>query len=126
VGLLLGAIATEQDLIALYEAARGAHAALVPQLDPHLSHHREHLTVLKRHFVPGSDGRSRTLPPPRVLSVPGEAGQVLSMLRQAEVRAAAARAADVRAAGPALAQLMASIGVCESGHVATLTKPAAS
>ncbi|WP_344948479.1 hypothetical protein [Actinomadura miaoliensis] len=120
--ILVGAIAAEQDLIALYEAARGAHADLAARIDPALAHHREHLAVLRRHYVPGS-GRlasSAPAPSPVVQRVPGDPSGALAALRQAESRAAAARAAEVGRAGPGLAQLLASIGACEAGHAAAL------
>ncbi|PRX04111.1 UNVERIFIED_ORG: hypothetical protein CLV66_10874 [Actinomadura viridilutea] len=124
--VLVGAIAAEQDLIALYEAARGAHASLAGRLAPVLAHHREHLAVLRRHYVPGSGRFARTapLPAPRAQRVPGDPSGALAALRSAESRAAAARAAEAGRAGPGLAQLLASIGACEAGHAAALARPA--
>jgi hypothetical protein len=120
--VLVGAIAAEQDLIALYEAARAAHPPLAGRIDPALAHHREHLTVLKRHHRPGSGDRAdeSAIPPPRAGQVPARAPAALATLRTAERRAAAARAAEAGRADPGLAQLLASIGACEAGHAAAL------
>ncbi|MFB4316662.1 hypothetical protein [Actinomadura sp. 21ATH] len=120
--VLIGAIGAEQDLVALYEAVRGAHASLAARIDPALAHHREHLAVLKRHYRPGSGDRAdeAPLPAPRAQRAPDGQARALAALRQAEERAAAARAAEAGRAGPGLAQLLASIGACEAGHAAAL------
>lgn len=122
VAVLTAAIGGEEALIALYEAARRAHAGLIPRLDPALAHHREHLSVLRRHYLPGTGaGGLRTAPqaPP---TVPARAAQALAALRRAESRAAAARVRDVARVDPALAQLLAGIGACEAGHAAALVR----
>ncbi|MEW2358298.1 hypothetical protein [Spirillospora sp. NPDC029432] len=120
--VLVGAIAAEQDLIALYEAVRGAHAPLAARIDPALAHHREHLAVLKRHYRPGSGDRAdeAAIPAPRAQRAPAGRARALAALRQAEERAAAARAAEAGKVEPGLAQLLASIGACEAGHAAAL------
>ncbi|XRQ03553.1 ferritin-like domain-containing protein [Actinomadura welshii] len=115
---LAGAIASEQNLIATYEAARSADPSLAGRLDPVLADHRAHLTVLKRHYVPGSGDRADEgggILAPSAIPVPDGSG-VLEALRAAEDRAAAARTADAAKADPGLAQLLASIGACEAGH----------
>ncbi|MFG2086631.1 MULTISPECIES: ferritin-like domain-containing protein [unclassified Spirillospora] len=115
---LVGAIASEQNLIASYEAARAANASLAGRLDPVLAHHREHLAVLKRHYVPGSGdraGEGGAIPPPSATPVPA-GSEALAALRAAEDRAAKARRDDAAKADPGLAQLLASIGACEAGH----------
>ncbi|XVQ13316.1 hypothetical protein ACQP1W_12485 [Spirillospora sp. CA-255316] len=125
VPILVGAIAAEQDLIALYEAVRRAHASLAARTDPALAHHREHLAVLRRHYVPGTDdraGEGGAVPRPAPRQAPGRVSQALAALREAEGRAAAARAADAGRADPGLAQLLASIGACEAGHAAALAE----
>lgn len=125
VSTLVGAIASEQDLIASYEAARAAHASLARRIDPFLAHHREHLAVLRRHYVPGSGdraGEGGRIPAPRAQQIPDEARAALARLREAETRAASARAADAGKADPGLAQLLASIGACEAGHAAALVR----
>jgi hypothetical protein len=125
VPILVGAIAAEQDLIALYEAVRRAHASLAARVDPALAHHREHLAVLRRHYLPGTGGRAGeggAVPPPTPRQAPGRAARALAALREAEDRAAAARAADAGRADPGLAQLLASIGACEAGHAAALAE----
>lgn len=119
---LVGAITSEQNLIAAYESARSADASLAGRLDPVLAHHRSHLAVLKRHYVPGSGDRADeggAIPPPSAAPVPAGA-RGLAALRSLEERAAKARAAEVAGAGPALAQLLASIGACEAGHAMTV------
>ncbi|MFB4300027.1 ferritin-like domain-containing protein [Actinomadura sp. NTSP31] len=123
VSTLVGAITSEQDLIATYEAAKAADASLARRIDPVLAHHRRHLTVLKRHYVPGSGNRAHeggTVPPPHAAELPDGAGQIMSALRLVEDRAAAARRADAAKASPGLAQLLASIGACEAGHAGTV------
>ncbi|WP_329519955.1 hypothetical protein [Spirillospora sp. NBC_01491] len=120
---LVGAIASEQDLIASYEAARAAHASLAGRIDPVLARHREHLAVLRRHYVPGSGERADeggAIPPPRPQKIPAAPREALAVLRQAETKAATARVADAGKVDPALAQLLASIGACEAGHAAAL------
>ncbi|MEU5878370.1 ferritin-like domain-containing protein [Spirillospora sp. NPDC047279] len=128
VALLTGAIAAEQDLIGRYEAARGAHASLAGQIDPALAHHREHVAVLRRHYVPGSGRQADGSPAPTVPSVPqapspqqapGRASSALADLRAAEGRTAARHAADAGRAGAGLAQLLAAMGVCAAGHAGT-------
>ncbi|QKG26145.1 ferritin-like domain-containing protein [Actinomadura verrucosospora] len=123
VATLVGAITSEQDLIATYEAAKAADASLARRLDPVLVHHRRHLEVLKRHYVPGSGNRAReggAIPQPHAAELPQGPSQIIAALRLAEDRAAAARRADAAKAAPALAQLLASIGACEAGHAETV------
>ncbi|GAA2575337.1 DUF4439 domain-containing protein [Actinomadura fulvescens] len=124
VAVLSAAIAAEQDLIARYEAARGAHASLAEQVDPAIAHHREHLAVLRRHHVPGSGKQANgeqvsggaTTPAAGRQQVPGSPSQALASLRTAEARIAARYAADAGKSAPGLAQLLASIGACAAGH----------
>ncbi|MFI0354115.1 hypothetical protein [Actinomadura sp. 9N407] len=122
--LLVGAIAAEQDLIALYEAVRAAHAPLAARIDPALAHHREHLAVLKRHHRPGSGDRADegAVPAPRARQAPAGAPAAMKALRAAEDAAATARAGEVGRADPGLAQLLAGIGACEAGHAAALAE----
>ncbi|HEY8480133.1 MAG TPA: ferritin-like domain-containing protein [Spirillospora sp.] len=124
VATLTGAITSEQNLIATYEAARSADASLAGRLDPVLARHREHLAVLKRHHVPGSGDRAHegggAIPAPSAVPIP-EGADVLKALRAAEDRAAMARTADAAEAAPGLAQLLASIGACEAGHAMMAT-----
>ncbi|WP_243718661.1 ferritin-like domain-containing protein [Actinomadura sp. KC06] len=115
---LVGAIASEQNLIATYEAARSVNTSLAGRLEPVLAHHREHLAVLKRHYVPGSGdraGEGGAIPAPSASPVP-RGGAVFVVLREAEERAAEERRAEAAKAAPGLAQLLASIGACEAGH----------
>jgi predicted small lipoprotein YifL len=149
VAVLLTAIATEERLIALYESTRTTHPELAGRLDPVLAHHRDHLTVLRRHYVPGTQetvdgsggprpGRPAT-PAPSAAGrdgagtgtgvgagdttvAPRNLGRAMVALRTAERHAAAARSADVTRVSPGMAQLFASIGACEAGHAAWLTR----
>lgn len=122
--VLVAAITAEQDLVARYEAARSAHAELAWLLDPALAHHREHLAVLRRHYVPGSGrraGEGGKIPPSAPVTPPaGGTRAVLADLWQAETSAAARHTAAVAKADPGLAQLLASIGACEAGHAEAL------
>jgi hypothetical protein len=144
VAVLLGAIGAEERLIALYESTRTTHPDLARRLDPMLAHHRDHLTVLRRHYVPGTreeetdDGEAAGPRPGRQATpAPNAGGQdgrdgatvaprsrrrAVAALRSAERRAAAARSADVTRVSAGMAQLLASIGACEAGHAAWLTR----
>ncbi|HEU5158821.1 MAG TPA: hypothetical protein VFU43_17635 [Streptosporangiaceae bacterium] len=132
VGVLLGAIAAEERLIALYESTRAAHPDLAGRLDPMLSHHRDHLTVLRRHYVPGTaETQAPATPAPTAGASGGRAGttvaprgrrRAVAALRTAERDAAAARSADVTRVSAGMAQLFASIGACEAGHATWLKR----
>ncbi|MFD0686491.1 ferritin-like domain-containing protein [Actinomadura fibrosa] len=129
VSTLVEAISSEQDLVATYEAARSADASLARRIDPVLAHHREHLAVLKRHYLPGSGDRAHeggAIPSPKAIALPGGATAIMAALRAEEQRAAAARSEDTGKAGPGLSQLLASIGACEAGHAGTVRDPAPS
>jgi hypothetical protein len=122
VAVLTGAIAAEERLIALYQAARNAVPGLAGRLDPALAHHREHLAVLRRHYLPGTGGVTAPpvpVPPP---TVPADDDHVVKLVRDAESEAAAARLADVARVAPGMAQLLAGIGACEAGHAAALSR----
>jgi hypothetical protein len=121
VALLDGAIANEAALLALYEAVLAAHTSLAGRLAPLRDHHSQHLSVLRRHYVPGTNSGTPTAAPTPAATVPGSESRALAALRSAERRAAAARASEVRRAAPGLAQLLASIGACEAGHAQVLT-----
>jgi hypothetical protein len=130
VAVLLGAIATEEHLITLYESTRKSHPELSRRIDPLLAHHRDHLTVLRRHYRPGTDPDSTSVSrvgatgPAAAAAgdVPRSRRQAVAALRTAERRAATARTADVARVAPGLAQLLASIAACEAGHMAWLTR----
>lgn len=133
VTVMTGAIAQEETLIALYEAALAEHSVLAGRIEPILAHHREHLKVLRGHLRPGTDGRAATSSPTAqgapaspdpssgIPAVPDTPGRTLSALRLAERKAAAARIVDVGRVRPGVAQLLASIGTCEAAHAAVLT-----
>lgn len=120
VTLLDGVIQSEAALIALYDAVLAAHQGLAGRLKTPRDHHVQHLTVLRRHYVPGTTTGTATPTPRPVASAPATETGSLSALRAAERKAAAARADEVRRASPGLAQLLAAIGACESGHVQEL------
>lgn len=137
VSVVAAAIGQEEALIALYEAGLTAHPSLAERIEPVLAHHREHLTILREHLRPGTDGRTATPPPatappfaagspgttasPGAPPIPQSVTRALSAFRTAERRAAAARVLDVDRVRPAVAQLLASIGACEVGHALALT-----
>lgn len=127
VAVLTAAIAAEEDLVALYEAVEAAHPNLTPRLDPLLAHHRAHLSTLRLHYQPGTVPTSPTpgvsQPARPQPTAPGDLAKALGALHTAERRAAADRVRDVERVGPGLAQLFASIGACETGHVAALARP---
>lgn len=122
--VLVAAITAEQDLVARYEAARSAHADLAWLLDPVLAHHRSHLSVLRRHYLPGSGkwaGNGGKIPAsPQVAAPSGGVRAMLADLRQAETGAAARLTAAVAKVDAGLAQVLASIGACEAGHAEAL------
>ncbi|MEV4256306.1 hypothetical protein AB0J52_24360 [Spirillospora sp. NPDC049652] len=122
--VLVAAITAEQELVARYEAARSAHSDLAWLLDPVLAHHRSHLSVLRRHYVPGSGNRAdeggRIPAAAQVAPPPGGTPAVLAELRRAETGAAARLTAAVAKVDAGLAQLLASIGACEAGHAEAL------
>jgi hypothetical protein len=124
VAVLTAVIAAEQRLVALYEAVLQAHAGLGERLDPVLAHHREHLEVLRRYYIPGTGeaAATTTVSPVTPPAVPGKSSQALELLRRVEGEAATARADDVQRVAPGMAQLLASIGACEAGHAAALAK----
>lgn len=122
VAVLNGAIATEEGLVRLYGAVITAYPGLSARLTPMLGHHRDHLAVLRRHYVPATNEKTGS-PSPSVRpqpSAPPDQGQALAALRSAEHQAAAARLADLGNVPAGLAQLLASIGACEAGHAALL------
>jgi hypothetical protein len=119
--LMSGAIQSEATLIALYDAVLATHPDLADRLRPLRDHHTQHLSVLKRHYVPGTNAGMLTPTPSAAPAVPPGPAKALSALRGAERRAASARADDATRAAPGLAQLLASIGACEAGHAQVLT-----
>jgi hypothetical protein len=131
VAVLLRAIATEEQLIALYESTGRSHPELGRRVGPLLAHHREHLTVLRRHYRPGTRDDDASATPAASNAAAGTATgtsagaprsrrEALAALRSAERRAAAARTADLARAAPGMAQLYASIAACETGHLTWL------
>ena len=116
VGTLQAAIAAEDDLVSLYQAAAGGSAGL----DSLLSQHRQHLTQLRARLVlpPGSTASaSASASGSRTATVarPGAA-----RLRAAEHASATSLVRQLTAVEPALAQLFASIAASHATHVAVL------
>lgn len=121
VAVLLGAIADEERLISLYEQVTTAYSGLSSAFTDALRDHREHLEVLRRHYVPGTGGATATPPVSATpFAPPSSAAGAVSVLRAAEKEAATARVADMAGAPAGLAQLLASIGACEAGHATAL------
>ncbi|MEO3783061.1 hypothetical protein ABGB12_07020 [Actinocorallia sp. B10E7] len=121
VAVLLGAIADEERLISLYEQVTTTYSGLSSAFTDALRDHREHLAVLRRHYVPGTGGATAT---PAVSATPfappSSAAEAVPTARAAEKAAAAARVTDMAGAPAGLAQLLASIGACEAGHATAL------
>ncbi|MGI8336673.1 hypothetical protein ACRYCC_42585 [Actinomadura scrupuli] len=124
VATLNAAINAESGLIALYEAVIAQHPGLAQRLTPLVGHHREHLSVLRKYYVPGSGEGTPAPARPTPPGVPDEPARAVVTLRTAERQAAAGRLADVETVPAGLAQLFASIGACEAGHAAVLARPA--
>lgn len=121
VAVLLGAIASEEMLISLYETVTAVHTGLPQAVTDALQHHREHLGVLRRHYVPGTGSATATPgSTPTSAAPPAGLRDALTALRSAEKKAAAARAEDVAKVSPGIAQLLASIGAYEAGHATAL------
>jgi hypothetical protein len=120
VALLAGAIQSEAELIALYDAVLAAHQGLSDRLKALRDHHVQHLAVLKRHYVPGSITGTAAPAPRPTATAPESETSALRMIRSAERKAAAARADEVPRALPGLSQLLAAIGACEAGHTQDL------
>ncbi|MCO5974505.1 hypothetical protein [Actinoallomurus soli] len=120
VSVLTAAIQNEAALIALYEAVLRTHRSLADRLKPLHDHHTQHLAVLQRHYVPGTNTGTATPAPRPAVTAPGSESRALAALRSAERKAASARAEDAVRADPGLAQLLACIGACEAGHAQSL------
>lgn len=119
--LLRSAIAEKERLVARYTATLDSGTAEDPALYEELrGHHERHLAVL-RERLPERDGAepevsaSPGAPPPAAVDRAG--------LRVAEEAAAANRLRQLgEVTDPALAQLLASVGACEAGHVHLLSE----
>lgn len=121
VAVLLAATVAERELLALYAAVRSAHEDLAARLDPIIERHRRHLDVLHRHRLhPVTRSAAPSPTAPLAPAAPDRPAKALSVLRAAELRAAAARLDDVAAVAPGLAQLLAAIGACEAAHAESL------
>ncbi len=118
--LLRAAIAEKERLVARYTAAIDAGAVRDPGLCEELrGHHERHLAVLRDRLPPRDTE-------PEVSASPGAPAPEATDeegLRLAEEAAAANRLRQLgQATDPALAQLFASVGACEAGHVHLLSE----
>ncbi|GAA1760893.1 MULTISPECIES: ferritin-like domain-containing protein [Streptomonospora] len=125
---VLRAVITEKRrLIARYEAGVSAGDGPVDLLERVLGHHRDHLAAL-RERLPERPGREPEAPETEKSPGPGPAPVgdepvPVSGLRVAEQSAAASRARQLaRLSDSGLAQLVASIGACETGHARLLSE----
>lgn len=115
------AIATEESLIALYNAARKAEPRLAGRLRPQLHHHQSHLARLNSRVAEASPSPSPTKAAPKPPRLPNGSGAVLRALRKAERAASQERTRHLARVSPSLAQLLASIAACEYAHLGTLS-----
>ncbi|ROO83551.1 hypothetical protein EDD29_1055 [Actinocorallia herbida] len=124
VAVLLGAIADEENLISLYEKTASAHPDLPESCAKALAHHREHLTVLRKHYLPGTGGVTATptaVSSPAPAEPPADRSAALALLRRTEKTSATTRLKDIAAVSPGMSQLLASIAACETGHATALS-----
>jgi hypothetical protein len=134
VGLLKGAIAAEELMVARYQAAlRGAQVVPEVTLSALLLEHQQHLGQLRARLIAGSPqaagaasaaaspgGSAASRSPAPGPSIPAEPGQLASYLAGEEQAASDYLLRELLAAPPALAQLLASISASEATHVPVL------
>ncbi|WP_461001058.1 ferritin-like domain-containing protein [Streptomonospora sediminis] len=123
--VLRSAISQKRRMIKRYEASIAAGDGPVGLLERVLGRHREHIDAL-RGRLPEQPGRSpggeASPSGPRPAPVGGEPVPIAG-LRVAEQSAAASRARQIaRLSDSGLAQLIASIGACETGHARLLSE----
>ncbi|GAA4916387.1 ferritin-like domain-containing protein [Streptomonospora salina] len=123
--VLRSAITEKRRLIQRYEASIAAGDGPAELLERVAGHHREHLAAL-RERLPEKPGRPRDADEesPRPSPEPVGDGPVpVEGLQVAEQSAAAARSRQLaRLSDSGLAQLVASIGACETGHARLLAE----
>ncbi|MDT0301461.1 hypothetical protein [Streptomonospora wellingtoniae] len=128
---VLRAVITEKRrLIARYEAGVSSGMGPVDLLERVLKHHRDHLAALRERLPerpagePEAAAEAEESPDPGPSPAPvGDEPVPVSGLRVAEQSAAASRARQLaRLSDSGLAQLVASIGACETGHARLLSE----
>jgi hypothetical protein len=123
--LLLGRlIAGKEQIIALYRTATLSRPRLAAALDPFERRHLAHLAELRRRLPGRAAGAASPARSAAGAASPAPSAAVgVARLRAAERDAAASRVGQLAGASPALAQLLACIGACESAHAAVLGRP---
>ena len=118
--LLRSVIAEKERLVARYTATLNSGTADDPGLYEELrGHHERHLAVLRTGFRNGTAQNRRS--PPSLRRLPAATDR--AGLRMAEEGAVANRLRQLsEVTDPALAQLLASVGACEAGHVHLLSE----
>ncbi|MFE3449308.1 hypothetical protein ACFXJ8_10270 [Nonomuraea sp. NPDC059194] len=118
--LLRELIADKERMIGLYAVLVDAGGA---KLAPFMARHEEHLAALRSRLPaePSTtpSGAASATPSKKPLS---QKRVSLTKLRATERKAAATRARQLGTASPSLAQLIASIGACESLHAHALPR----
>lgn len=119
------ALAAEEDLLAAYAAASQRHPRLRESLAPFVHRHRKHRATLRARLPKrataspsGSSGETSSPSPSR--PAPRSPKRALAELVGAEHAAAAGRIDDAIGASTTLAEVLASIGACESAHAKLL------
>ncbi|MDA8371727.1 MAG: hypothetical protein M0026_17935 [Nocardiopsaceae bacterium] len=124
--VLRGVITEKKRMIARYEAAVAAGDGPVELLERLLADHRRHLAALRDrlpdHGGDAPEPAAERSPEPSPAPVSG--GEVsVSGLRVAEESAAGSRGPQLsRILDPGLAQLIAAVGACETGHAHLLSE----
>jgi hypothetical protein len=120
---LQAVIASEQALIALYQAAIGTAARVTVReqgLEALLSQHRSHLTQLRARLILPS-GPPSASPSTSASPTPAATGQVsVAQLRAAERASSASLLRKLATVPPGLAQLFASIAASDATHAMVL------
>ncbi|MUL42099.1 hypothetical protein FZ103_13080 [Streptomonospora sp. PA3] len=123
--VLRSAITEKERMIARYEASIAAGEGPIGLLERLLGHHRDHVAAL-RERLPERPGREPEASPSPSGPSPAPVGDdpvPAADLQVAEQSAAASRARQLaRLSDSGLAQLIASIGACETGHARLLAE----
>ncbi|MFD0774216.1 hypothetical protein ACFQZ2_09795 [Streptomonospora algeriensis] len=123
--VLRSAITEKRRLIKRYEVSIAAGDGPTELLERLLGHHREHVAAL-RERLPDRPGRAHGEKSPSPSPGPAPVGDEpvpVEGLRVAEQSAAASRSRQLaRLSDSGLAQLIASIGACETGHARLLSE----
>ena len=120
------AIADEELMVARYQAALtafGGDRKAVAVATALLAEHSRHLAALRSRLVlPPRLATASPRPSPSAPPVPSGVARVIADLSAAEQAAATRLAGQLQHVPGPLAQLMASIGASEAGHVALLAQ----